>query len=285
MPPLPIQIAVPFFLAIAAYLAAGALSLTYPRNSNEGVLAGAKRTAAVGNVLLLGVFLFRWWRWGLVPLTGLGDSLNLFLIFCTGIILTVQRDAAMKPLLVVYLPALALLALTNAFVGPSGLGVTPRALNGVSLAIHVGLVFFAFALFFVASLTSAVYAAKAQHLKRHRTTGFLHRVPSLEKLDAVLYRLISIGYPAFVATLLFGFGWAWAQRDLLGPYWFVSSKVVLAFAMAVFFASIFHVRQFGRLRGPKLAYLVFFGFAFLLITYLAFGVMRASDYSFWGHAA
>lgn len=273
---------IPFYLAIAAYAAAAVLSIRYARGADPRLLFYAKRLAALGNTLLLAVFLLRWVHWGLIPLTGLGDSLNLMLILCTGIILVVQRDEAMRPLLCFYLPALALIALVNGIAGPGYLSEAPRDLDGIPLTIHMGMVFFAFSLFFVASLTSMGYVFKAQRLKRHNTTGLFQRLPSLEQLDRSLFRFISIGYPLFVVTFLYALYWAWISREELDPHWYISPKIAFAVAMAALYGVSFHVRRFGLLRGPKLAYLVFYGFTILLVVYLTLNYADLFTASFSG---
>jgi len=278
MPPIP---AIPFYAAVACYIAAAILAMGFLRTPDPRTLRVARHAAGAANVLILIVFLWRWWRFGEIPLTGLVDSLNLFLVLCTGIMLSVQRRDSMQPLLVYYLPALAFIAIINGLVAPRYLNEPPKALNDLLLSIHVGLVFLAFALFFVASLTSMAYAIKAQSLKRRATTGFASRLPSLESMDGTLFRLIGVGYPAFIVTALFGFGWAWAERDLLGDYWFVSPKILLSYAMVALYALSFHARRFGWLRGPKLAYLVFFGFSFILAAYLVFNVFQVGGNAFW----
>ena len=184
---MPLAAAIPFYTATVCYVVAGGLALAYVRGADERVLFYAKRLAAAGNVGLLAVFLYRWWSFRLVPFTGMVDSLNLFLVLCTGIILMLQRNEKMKPLLAFYLPALAAIALVNGAIAHRYLGESPMALNGLLLTIHVGLVFLAFALFFVASLTSLGYVVKARRLKSHVTTGFAAtRLPSLERLDHTL---------------------------------------------------------------------------------------------------
>lgn len=282
METVPFHLAGTFYLAIACYVVAAILSLQYVRGTDTRVLFYAKRFAAAGNTLLLFVFVYRWWSFGHVPFTGLGDPLNLFLVLSTGIILLVQRNELMRPVLCYYLPALGLLALVTGVVGPSYLGEAPRELNGLVLTVHVGLVFLSFALFFVASLTAVAYLAKATGIKKRQPTGFARELPSLEQLDRTLYRLIGIGYPAFVATSVLGLAWAFIERDLLGEYWFISPKIRLALAMAIFYSVSFHLRRLGLLRGPKLAYVVFFGFAFLLAIYLTLGVLQMSAGTFWG---
>lgn len=278
MSPIP---AIPFYLAIASYLAAAMLALRYVRNTDDSGLVLAKRAAALGNTLILAVFVYRWWTFQAVPFTGLGDSLNLFLVLCAGIMLLVQRRAGMRPLLVYYLPALGLIAVIAGLVAPRHLSEPPKELNSLLLSIHVGLVFLSFALFFVASLTSMAYAFKARQLKLRVTTGLAARLPALEQLDRTLYGLIAVGYPSFIATALLGLGWAWGERDLLGDYWFVSPKILLSYAMVALYAVSFHARQFGALRGPKLAYLVFVGFSFLLAVYLMVGIFQVGGAAFW----
>ena len=95
---MPLAAAIPFYAATACYIAAAVLSLVYLRVPNDRTLFYAKRLAAVGNLGLLIVFLYRWGAFRLVPFTGQGDSLNLFLVLCTGIMLMVQRDPRMRPL-------------------------------------------------------------------------------------------------------------------------------------------------------------------------------------------
>jgi len=276
---------IPFYLAISCYVASAALALVSLRPGvGENILSGARRTAAVGNVLLLAVFLIRWIQHGRVPLTGLGASLNLFLILCTGIMMTVQRRAEMRPLLVYYLPALAVLAAAAGAVGHRYLGAAPEPLNALLLIVHVGLVFAAFALFFVAAITAFAYANKAHSLKRGGAFGFIQRLPSLEHLDRALFRLVGLGYPIFVVTLVLGFLWAWGGRTE-GEQWFLSPRILLAAAMVLFYAASYHGRKFGVLRGPKLAYFVFFGFVALLLVYLGMSLLDVESYRFGGGAA
>jgi ABC-type transport system involved in cytochrome c biogenesis permease subunit len=269
------------YSAVAAYLAASGLAIAYIRGSDTRYLNYGKRLAGFGNIFLLLAFFARWYEFRLLPLTGISDSLNLFLILATGIMLTVQRGDHLRPLLSFYLPALGLLALVSGAVAPAFAKEPPRELLGAPLTIHVGLVSLGFALFFVASLTSVVYVFKARHLKQRKTTGLFHRIPSLERLDQILMRLIGLGYPIFGASVVLGYIWAWADRDPLKPYWYISNHVVFALVVVLFYAALFHTRRFGLLRGTKLAYVVIGGFTFVLTTYITFGVLGASNYSFF----
>lgn len=271
---------IPFYGSIASYIAAAVLALRYVRAGDTELLTWSKHSAALGNTLLLVVFIYRWAHFGRLPFTGLGDSLNLFLVMCTGIILTVQRDQHMRSVMAYYMPALAILAVISAVVSPPYLSEAPRELNGLLVSIHVVLIFFAFALFFVASLTSMAYVTKAQGLKRHSSGRLSTRLPSLERIDKTLYKLIGVGYPVFAVTLAFGFAWAWTQRDAAEGLWYVSPRIILALVMVLFYAFSFHIRRMGLLRGPKLAYLVFFVSTALFVSYLGIELMQLGGYNF-----
>ena len=276
--PMSLLTAISFYGAIAAYILAALTAYVYVYSGNDGALVRSKYLAVLGNTLLLVVFLHRWGHFGLMPFTGLGDALNLFVVMCAGIILTVQRDKAMLPLMAYYMPALAILALVSGVFSPTSLGETPKELNGLFLVVHVTLVFLAFALFFVASITSMAYVTKAQNLKR-MTSGIVgSRLPSLERMDKVLFKLIGVGYPAFVLTLALGFVWAYTERNTLGESWYFSPRIILALFMALFYAFSFHIRRRGLLRGPKLAYLVFFVSTALFLSYLGIELMQIGGY-------
>jgi HemX protein len=281
-----ILLAIVYTLGFVSYAAAAAASLWYLRDARAPLLAVAHRVSIGGACCLLVTFVLRWASFGLVPLTTTTDVLNLFVLLSSLTVLIVTRPVDTRALLSFYAPALAAIYLVNLMWG--GFGFLREApsdkLNTAFLAVHVGLAFLAYALFFVASLTSAAYVFQVRHLKAGRTRGLSQKLPSLEALDASLYRLMTYGFPFFAITLVLGMVWAWWQRDLLGANWFLSPKIVLSGVMVAFYAFTFFGRNLGWLRGKKLAFVVFYGFSSLLVIYIAMSVMRLRDYNFWGSA-
>lgn len=270
-----------FYLATACYAGAAVCVGLYLAGAPSRVLTLAHRLAAGAAACLVVTFLLRWSAWRLLPLTTIADSLNLLALLSTILMLWVVRKDSAPTLACFYVPPLAAICLINATVAHDQLHLAPRELSGIPLTIHVGLAFLAFALFFLASMTSVAYIFQAHHLKNHHTTGLFQRLPSLEQLDRTLSRLIGYGYPFFVVTLILGLLWAWVDRDLLGTLWWLAPKVLLSWVMVGFYAATFHARRSGRLRGPKLAYVVFFGFSLLLITYLVLALTNLNTYNFW----
>ncbi|MBN2307904.1 MAG: cytochrome c biogenesis protein CcsA [Candidatus Hydrogenedentes bacterium] len=280
-----LSMGVAFYLGCALYCAAGAAAILYLWRDHERVLDATIALAGAGAACLAAAFAFRWIAWRLVPMTTAADSIALFAVLSTAVMLALMRKPNVRALACFYAPPLAALCIVNAAVAHTDLFTAPRALAGLPLVLHVGMAFLAYALFFLAGMTSAAYVFQSQRLKRRHPTGLFQRLPSLEQLDSTLIRLIGLGYPLFVLTLILGAFWAHTQRDLLGPRWWLAPKVVLSFVLAIFCAVTYHRRRAGRLRGPRLAYQVFIGFIALLAIYLILALLHLRTYNFWGAAS
>ncbi len=279
-------ISIIFYLAFALYVAAGAFALwSMRRGASQAALNGVNATLLAAGLLLASAFALRWVEWDAVPMTTLTDTVSLFIVFATLIVCGLMFVTRHRALLCFFAPAIALVAIINAALGSWGLHLPPRQLQGLLLFSHVGLAFLAYALFFVASITSVAYVFQSIHLKQRRTTGLFQQLPSLEHLDWLLYRLIGAGYPLFILTLAVGLFWAWVQRDLLGPQWWMAPKIAQSLLMAGFYAATFHSRRHGLLRGRKLAYFVIVGFAALLSVYLVSNLMGLRTLNFWESVA
>ncbi len=272
-------------VGVVLYTAAAALSMQYLWRDAGGFLNWARTLTVTAAVFVAMVLALRWMEWGRVPLTNPVDILNLFLLLCTVIVMIVQARKGMRALLCFYLPPLAFAALLNVALAQQYIDVPPKELRAFFLIIHVGLAYLAYALYFIASLTAVAYLVQARNLKMRRITGLFQRLPSLEQLDQTLYWLISVGYPFFGVTLSLGLYWSWVDRELLGPQWWLSNKVVVAWFMVAFYAVCFHVRRRGLLRGPKLSYLVAGGFGGLMTIYIVAQAFNLGSHSFWQSGA
>lgn len=277
--------AVFFYLAVSAFVAAAVAALGHAAADRPAWLMVSRRFLMAGTGLICAQIALRGFQWSLLPFTTINDSLSLFTAMSGAIAIIVTRHPRMQSVLCFYAPALAVMALINTLLGPGFLAEAPRPLSGAFLVVHVGLAIMAYALFFIASMTSVAYVMQVRHLKRRAHGPLMHTLPSLERLDKTLFRLIGVGYPLFVITLVLGVIWAWLDRELLGDMWWISPKIILSVVMVIFYAVSFNGRLVGWLRGRKLAYFVFCGFMTLLITYIVMGVLDLRDYYFWSPSA
>jgi ABC-type transport system involved in cytochrome c biogenesis permease subunit len=274
-----------YLFGLIFYIAGGVCALHYLRRGNETLLRTIYRALVASALLFMAAVFARGYVYGGAPLTTVADALNLLTILTTVITLGVTRVASVRSLLGYYAPALAGLSIIAGLAGYRDLHVEPKPINEVFLVTHVGLAFLAYALFVVAALTSVAYFLQSRNLKRLNTTGLFHRLPALEQLDRTLFRLISLGYPLFVVTLILGLVWTFLDRNQLGPHWWMSPKIARSIVMVVLYGVAFHARSYGLLRGEKLALLVVVGVSALLASYMVLGLANLQDYNFWGDAA
>ena len=266
------------------YLAATVFAVVFLRTLSKPALRVASRLTWCAGMLYLLAFLLRWATWRLLPLTTMGDSLVLFVLLSTVIALWVTRNRETQPLLAFFLPLVAVVCLAQAGVVHTYSDVGPRALRGAFLTAHVGSAFLAYALFFVASITSAAYLFQVYQLKRHQTSGLFQRLPSLEQLDQLLVRLTQFGFPAFLLTVVLGGVWAHVDRYLLAPRWWLSPKVLGVWFTLAVYATALLGRSFGWLRGRRLAYVVAVGSAIILAAYVVLAALQLRNLNFWGPA-
>jgi HemX protein len=268
--------------AVAAYSYAALAAFAYLRNQEDRTMATANRVMAGGAILLLIFFVIRGLQWGHLPLTSGVDAIALFVLLSSAVVGVMIIDDRFRPLQCYYAPPLAFMAMATGLVALRSSAVEPKPLNEAFLAVHVGLAFLSYALFFIASLTSVAYFVQVNRLKRHRTTGLFHRMPSLEVLDQRLVRLIVAGYPLFIVTLVLGAYYATSgQTDQLSEYWWQSPKIIMSLITVLFYGAAVHGRQFGLLRGRKLAYFLFYGFATLLLIQGALVFLNLRRHNFW----
>jgi len=275
-----------FAVSLLAFLLAAGCALRGWRKSDPALYRIARRATETSAVLLVATIAARWAHIGRLPLTSSFDVINVFILMTAGIVIATQFTAPHKILSAFYLPPIAAIALLNVFLALRLMSETPRDIESIFLLFHVGMVFLAYAFFFVASLTSIAYLVHVRQLKVGSAATQTGRLPPLAQLDTLLYRLIATGYPLFVLTLILGVCWALfgKDKDQLGARWWLSPKIIMSVFTVVLYAVSFHLRRLGVLRGPKLAYLIVFGFNAFFVVYLLLSLLGLSGYNFWGQA-
>jgi cytochrome c-type biogenesis protein CcsB len=139
-----------------------------------------------------------------------------------------------------------------------------EALNSYWLVIHVISAILATGAFTLGGITSAVYLVKRR--VGPRETGWLSRVPSLDVLDRVAYRIHAFGFPVWTfAVLITGPIWA---HQAWSSYWNWDPKEVWAFITWVVYAGYLHARATAGWRGRNAAILALVGLATLWFNFI-----------------
>ncbi|UCG78216.1 MAG: c-type cytochrome biogenesis protein CcsB [Nitrospirota bacterium] len=152
--------------------------------------------------------------------------------------------------------------------------VFPREIKELSpvlqsswFGVHITLAFLGDAAFAMAAGISLMYLLQ-EHFVRSRHLGDLfHRMPSLQILDEINYRLISLGFPLLTLAIITGAMWA---QNAWGSYWKWDPKEVWSLVTWFIYALVLHVRLTKGWRGKKAAILSIIGFCAVLFTF--FGV-------------
>lgn len=140
--------------------------------------------------------------------------------------------------------------------------VTPLqdALRSPWLVIHVVAAVIATGAFMLGGIASALYLLKVRMPQR------LQRVPGLESLDRLAYRMHAFGFPVWTfAALITGPIWAF---EAWGSYWSWDPKEVWAFITWVVYAGYLHARATAGWRGERAAVLALIGLATLLFNFI-----------------
>ncbi|HEY5516774.1 MAG TPA: cytochrome c biogenesis protein CcsA [Coriobacteriia bacterium] len=156
----------------------------------------------------------------------------------------VEHLAKLKVYGTVLVP-LALLGLIAAQLMGAGAPVKPPGaaelalLEGWRVTVHVVLIVFGNALFFIGAVASGAYLGLERQLKGHRTSTLFKRLPSLAQTDLIARRAIAIGFPVYTGGLLLGVLRA-VETDIAG--WWADPRVLLAGVVWALFGGYLHLQ-------------------------------------------
>jgi cytochrome c-type biogenesis protein CcsB len=158
-------------------------------------------------------------------------------------------------------------------------GPLPDALDSPWLVIHVVSAILATGAFTVGGLTSAVYLVKA---RRGGDGPILSRVPSLDALDRIAYRIHAFAFPVWTfAVLITGPIWA---HQAWSSYWNWDPKEVWAFITWVVYAAYLHARTTAGWKGRNAAILALVGTATLWFNFIGINYFSSNSQHSYANA-
>ena len=148
-----------------------------------------------------------------------------------------------------------------------------EALNSYWLVIHVVSAIIATGAFTLGGIVSAMYLVKSR--RGDDATGPLARVPSLDALDRLAYRIHAFGFPVWTfAVLITGPIWA---HEAWSSYWNWDPKEVWAFITWVVYAGYLHARATAGWKGRNAALLALLGLATLWFNFIGINYFSSSS--------
>lgn len=195
----------------------------------------------------------------------LAQSLNLICCAMVALYLLVSTIWRMEVVGAFAAPAATLVMLGS--LATEHLREPVTKLGDPMLTLHVAAIVLGYAAFLLASIVAALYFFQTFLLKRKYVTGLLTKLPSLDNLDQVTYRLIAVGFLPMLAGLALGYARAVSMGS---SFW--SFDVMLGILTVIIYAVYISLRVVGGWGGRRVNGLLLWGFLFLIATYVGVGL-------------
>ncbi len=135
------------------------------------------------------------------------------------------------------------------------------------LFAHIIPIFLGYASFTVSFIFSIMYLTQERQLKKKNFGPLFESLPSLETLDALMWKTITLGFPLLTIGLVSGTVWA-KTTNILGVLWYLDPKVLLGSLTWLIYAAILHLRLGASFHGTRVAVVTIAGFAIVILTFL-----------------
>lgn len=131
------------------------------------------------------------------------------------------------------------------------------------LFVHISLAFMSYAAFVVSAIFALFYLFLHWRLKSKKWSKFLHRLPSLDRLERFSFRLVMIGLPLLFLSLLLGIVWILLTDSF--SLWLDAKVINSLFILLAY--GFYMYKRIHHLSGPKLVIYNLAAFLFVFINY------------------
>jgi cytochrome c-type biogenesis protein CcsB len=153
------------------------------------------------------------------------------------------------------------------------------ALKSTWLVIHVVAAIISGGVFLFANIVAGAYLYLERLESRGGRPAWLQRVPSIEVLDQLSYRLVAFVFPLWTFSVIAGAIWA---ESAWGRYWGWDPKETWAFITWVAYAAYLHARVTVGWRGRRAAWLCIFAGSTFLFNYVYVNVWGTGKHTYSG---
>jgi cytochrome c-type biogenesis protein CcsB len=258
-----------FQVTLILYLGGSIAYLIYLLFAHERAAWVGRYILGLGFVSHCLTFILRYIEAGHTPVVNLHESLSFFAWMVVGFFLLLRHQYKVESL-GAFVSPLALLLIIWAAALPKAIPTLPPALRSWWLPIHVTFAFVGDAIFALAFCAGMIYLIQERLVKSKRVGGLSRRLPSLEVLDAINYRALTIGFPLLTIGIVTGAVWA---EYAWGAYWSWDPKETWSLITWLLYAALLHQRLTVGWRGKKAAIMAIVGFGAVLFTFLGVNLL------------
>ena len=258
--------------ALAFYTAATALAFVYLFSKDEKWSLWMLRLLGIGLALHLGSFGVRvqsFWAIAenryFMPINTFFGALSFLALSVALVFFVVEREHRLGILGAFVLPWTAIGAGAAVILAdPAVAGLVP-ALQSYWINIHPMLLMMAYAAFCNAFGVGLALLIQEHQIKSRKPSELCYRLPSIEELDNLNYKIIVAAFPVLTVGIIMGGIWAY---NAWGRFWGWDPKETWALITALIYAGYLHMRFLKGLRGRKAVYVSMAGFASVIFTFI-----------------
>ncbi len=266
-----------FELAITFYFAAMIVSITEVFRGTKTISKLMTSFAVLGFAMHTANMVMRYVSGGYLPIASLHE-VTAFFAWCIILIFLFLEWRYQLGLLSSFVMPMVFALMLLSSILPRSIKPLPPLLQSSWFGVHISLAFLGNAAFAMAFGVGVMYLIQENHLKSKRLGGLFKRLPNIQVLDHLNYRLVSIGFSLLTLAVITGAIWA---QSALGSYWRWDPKEVWSLITLLIYALILHVRLNSGWRGRKVAILSIIGFMVVLFTFLGVNFLLDSSHSFF----
>jgi len=272
-------------LVLLLYAAAAvAYAVTFTRRDpRAGKLATALlAAAAVAHTFLIGMARM---QAGYMPFVGTTAAVSFFVWLLALAYLYTELTAAERAMGVFITPLLVLLQVIPT-IDATAPSARPEVLQSPLFTLHVSAVLFAYASFALACMIGVTYVLLFKEIKAKHLGFFYARLPSLQVLDTMNMRAVTVGWAFLTTGVVIGAAWALtadfrASTDPRAQAMTVMDpKILVALVSWALYSFQLFARRAMRWGARRAAWLSAIGFAVVLMNFLPIGYFLTKSHNF-----
>jgi cytochrome c-type biogenesis protein CcsB len=254
-----------FYVTLALYGSATVAYLIFLFRSDPLLASWSNRLISAGFIAHLLSTIHRFVLTGQLPITNMHESLSFFSLTIVGLFIYFERRYRVT-ILGSFVTPLALVMIIGSSALPNEVKHLSPLLQSNWFWVHALVAFISYAAFTITCASSVMYLIQQHFLKKKHFGSLFRKLPSLETLDDISYRCLTIGFPLLTVAIISGAIWS---EQAVGSYWNWSDKKQTWSLITWFiYAALLHGRLTTGWRGKKAAQLSIIGFLVLLITFI-----------------
>ncbi len=259
-----------FELALTLYFAATIVSITELFKESKITSKITISSAVIGFAIHTASIIYRYVTAGHIPITNPHEATSFF-TWCIVLIFFILQSKYKISLLSSFIMPIVFILMLSSSMLPREIKPLSPVLQSYWLGIHTVFAFLGNAAFAMAFCIGFMYLVQEHYVKSKRLGGLFERLPSLQTLDEMNYRLITFGFPLLTLAIITGALWA---ESAWGRFWNWDPRETWALITWFIYAIILHARLVAGWRGKRAALLSIIGFLTIIIAFFGIKLLR-----------